>query len=531
MIKLKNEKIIINLYKYSILCIFIFVLFFSLNYAVHSQSYVTKNYICSDGGTLSYDEGKTGDNNTPCKDRVDETLCTNTPYFRDNDIVICEWKDTGITSIACLPKVSLEGYCPNGIITTETETTAPNCSFYKCNINTSSNLLTNNALEITDTGARLQGSLNPRGIETDVYFRYSPLEKPPIFCNDLYGSRMKATNEVVVSGKTPLTVSSTVAGLLPNTTYYYCIVNSTNEKLPTYGGVQSFTTNITPSTSNSNKNLSITTNRAFVVNSTSAYLNGSYNSTPSSDTTETYFLLKKGSVWQTQKLDLKQHVSGKAGNISYLLTGLSPNTNYQFKAVIKRSSITIHGSVSTFTTDSNNILNGGTIGVGVGYTNSCTNTNSDINCNGTSGLNIEVGMETEIETVETNIENPSNLVLGQIATPPSDAIVRYHEGIETVFTRQIIANPELARTYGYKEGANLQTFAWNLSDLLAKTFGYVNSSGKEIRVSEPDIAAYQLYVVNGILTVYEYYDSRIVNIQKITDVLRNKYYYEYYFQK
>ncbi len=94
-----------------------------------------------------------------------------------------------------------------------------------------------------------------------------------------------------------------------------------------------------------------------------------------------------------------------------------------------------------------------------------------------------------------------------------------------------MANTELARTYGYQDGVDLQTFAWNLSDLLARTFGYVNSRGKEIRVSKPDIAAYQLYVVNGILTVYEYYDSKIVNIQKITDVLRNKYYYEYYFQK
>jgi hypothetical protein len=109
--------------------------------------------------------------------------------------------------------------------------------------------------------------------------------------------------------------------------------------------------------------------------------------------------------------------------------------------------------------------------------------------------------------------------------------VRYHEGIEHVFVRQIMANAELAESYGYQSGGNLQTFAWDLADILARTFGYVGSNGKEIRVSQPDIAAYQLYMRDGILTVYEYYDSVVVNIQRMTEALRNKYEYEYYFNK
>jgi hypothetical protein len=124
-----------------------------------------------------------------------------------------------------------------------------------------------------------------------------------------------------------------------------------------------------------------------------------------------------------------------------------------------------------------------------------------------------------------------DLTIGQKIDPPNDAIVRYHEGIETVFARQIISNQELAKSYGYSEENNLDTFAWSLADTLARTFGYVDSKGKEIRVSQPDIAAYQLYMNNGILTVYEYYDSTIVNIQKMSGFLRIKYYYEYYFKK
>lgn len=127
--------------------------------------------------------------------------------------------------------------------------------------------------------------------------------------------------------------------------------------------------------------------------------------------------------------------------------------------------------------------------------------------------------------------NPTNLVLGQNATPPSDAIVRYHEGIETVLARQIIKNTSLATAYGYESGSDLQAFAWYLSDYFARLFGYVSDNGKEIRVSTPDIAAYQIDLSNGILTIYEYYDSKIVNIQRMTSDLRQTYDYEYYFKK
>ena len=97
--------------------------------------------------------------------------------------------------------------------------------------------------------------------------------------------------------------------------------------------------------------------------------------------------------------------------------------------------------------------------------------------------------------------------------------------------RQIVADPELAKTYGYQMGTDLQSFAWTLADVLARDFGYVNSSGKEIRVSTPDVAAYQLQIEGGRLTVYEYYNSKIVNIQRMSSVTRGNYFYEYYYNK
>ena len=123
------------------------------------------------------------------------------------------------------------------------------------------------------------------------------------------------------------------------------------------------------------------------------------------------------------------------------------------------------------------------------------------------------------------------VVIGQTKTPPVDDVVRYHEGIETVLQRQIVADPQIAKMYGYVDGTDLQSFSWYLADLFARIFGYVSSTGKEIRVIVPDMAAYEIDISSGTLTIYEYFDSKIVNIQKMTPSLRSIYEYEYYFRK
>ena len=74
-------------------------------------------------------------------------------------------------------------------------------------------------------------------------------------------------------------------------------------------------------------------------------------------------------------------------------------------------------------------------------------------------------------------------------------------------------------------------FSWDLADQLARMFGYVNNDGREIRVSLPNIAAYELELVGNKLTVYEYFDNKIVDIRNITNVFKNASDYEYYFKK
>ncbi|KKP28803.1 MAG: Nanog homeobox [Candidatus Nomurabacteria bacterium GW2011_GWE2_31_40] len=134
-------------------------------------------------------------------------------------------------------------------------------------------------------------------------------------------------------------------------------------------------------------------------------------------------------------------------------------------------------------------------------------------------------------TNNTGIINTTPLTLGQKVTPREGDVVRYHEGIETVFTRQIMADKEFAKLYGYEEGTDLQNFAWYLSDQIARMFGYVTEDGREIRVSEPDVAAYQLQLIGNKLTVYEYYYDKIIDIRNTSTILKDASDYEYYFKK
>jgi len=463
------------------------------------------------------------------------------------------------------------------------------------------------------TGVTLNGSANPDGDWTVGYFRYSavaPGNISPVFCNDIFGSNMMATNEVNLgNGTTPVAFPTIVTGLHPNTTYYYCAIASnpaeglttpetnlcpngntqasnclnSDDEINYTGGVNSFTTSmpddcVAPNTLDSNGNCcltstmvdnlctsspittnSVTTDAALVVDSSSAYLNGFFNSgisasetwfeyrektgggiTPVINTntnTNNYMQATKGNSLGTtatysswQQVDNENHASETSGSLNFLLKGLSPGT-YQFRAgienaggifgkIVKLGFSPTYGDTLTFQISKKPIVFPFSPIVIPITPNECTNP-SDPHCNGTQPNNY-VPTEPVISVPHT---------LGEIVTAPVDAVVHAGEGIETVFARQIVDNSDIAEEYGYTSDKDLQSYAWYLADVLAKAFGYVSASGKEIRVSKPDVAAYELQLTNGDLTVYEYYNSKIVNIQKLSNTLRGKYFYEYYFKK
>ncbi|MBU0612146.1 hypothetical protein KKB58_01845 [Patescibacteria group bacterium] len=396
--------------------------------------------------------------------------------------------------------------------------------------------LTGNATNVDDISARLNGSISTTSFDltlpTTGYFRYSTMQTPPVFCNDIYGSDMVSTPDRKLSTTSGAQAFyENISNLDYSTTYYYCAIVS-NKKNIAYGEVKKFTTMPCATCAQT----AVETTGSQVVSSTSAWLKGKYSSTKALKTYFEYREISSGntsaestgttrtmSTWTKIQSSEQNHISNSFENVSFLLSGLKANTKYDFRLIgeTKENPPEILGNNSylSFKTFSFGAEPGGMI-----HDPGVTPGNSWIYAptGGTS--------TTHTTTADTGT-TPGSLILGQIATPPVDAIVRSQEGIEDVFIRQIIGNTSLAKMYGYRDGQDVTAFASNLADLFARAFGYIGYNGKEIRVSFPDLAAYQLVVVGSKLYVYEYFNEKIVNVQIMTEILRNNYDYEYYFFK
>jgi hypothetical protein len=186
--------------------------------------------------------------------------------------------------------------------------------------------------------------------------------------------------------------------------------------------------------------------------------------------------------------------SGSSGLMSFNAGGLTAGTTYYFRAVGKNAKGAAQGSTLTFMT-------GGIAPLGGGGT--------------------------------TPPGGGTTTPPGTPATPPNLAIVHYHEGVETVFVRQIMNNPALANLWGYKSGQDLAAFANYEADQLARIFGYVGENGKEVRVVPPDVAAYELTISpDNIIGVKEYFGGYLISTRTINPTLKMPINgYEYYYQK
>jgi plastocyanin len=89
---------------------------------------------------------------------------------------------------------------------------------------------TNPATNVTASSARLNGTLDPHGLSTTVYFQYGTTTS--------YGSR---TPNQIKTGNNYQNVFAGISGLTPNTTYHFRIV-ATNTVGTRYGTDRTFTT-------------------------------------------------------------------------------------------------------------------------------------------------------------------------------------------------------------------------------------------------------------------------------------------------
>jgi capsid portal protein len=189
--------------------------------------------------------------------------------------------------------------------------------------------ITNPATLIASFSATLNGSVDPHGLTTNVYFQYGTTTS--------YGLTTAPQSK---TGNTYQNVVANISSLTANTTYHFRIV-ATNSSGTRYGSDRTFTT------------LSATgapvviTNPATNVASSSATLNGSVD--PHGLTTNVHF--QYGTSTSYGHTTANQSKTGNAyQNVVANVSGLTTHMTYHFRIVGTNSGGTRYGTDRTFTT-------------------------------------------------------------------------------------------------------------------------------------------------------------------------------------
>jgi hypothetical protein len=187
---------------------------------------------------------------------------------------------------------------------------------------------TNLATFIASFSAKLNGSLDPHGLATTVYFEYGTTTS--------YGFSSAVQSQ---TGNTYRNITANINGLRGNTTYHFRIV-ATNTAGTRRGGDRTFTTLSTGPPV-------VSTVSATNVESSSATLNGLLN--PNGLTTTVYF-----EYGTTTSYGFSTAHQSATGNTYRLITaninGLSAGTTYHFRIVATNSAGARVSIDRTFTT-------------------------------------------------------------------------------------------------------------------------------------------------------------------------------------
>ncbi|MGA9314544.1 MAG: hypothetical protein WBV77_07945 [Solirubrobacteraceae bacterium] len=184
------------------------------------------------------------------------------------------------------------------------------------------------ATSVGETGATLNGTVNPENSESKYYFEYGTTES--------YGSK---TAEVSVgSGTSSLEESKALTGLLASTTYYFRLV-AINSGGTAYGAQQVFSTIGKPT---------VETKAATSIGGIGATLNGIVN--PRGVETKYYFEYGTTESYGSKTAEVSAG-SGTANlEESKAITGLAASTTYYFRIVATNTKGATDGSPRSFKT-------------------------------------------------------------------------------------------------------------------------------------------------------------------------------------
>jgi hypothetical protein len=190
-------------------------------------------------------------------------------------------------------------------------------------------VITNPATYIASFSGTLNGSVDPHGLATTVYFQYGTTTS--------YGLTTAMQSR---TGNIYQNAGANISGLAASTTYHFRIV-ATNSAGSRYGSDMTFTT------LSSTGPPVVVTNPATNVASSSATLNGSVD--PHGLSTNVHF--QYGTTTSYGSTTASQSSSGNTyQNVSMNISGLSASMTYHFRIVATNSAGTRYGADKTFTT-------------------------------------------------------------------------------------------------------------------------------------------------------------------------------------
>ena len=195
--------------------------------------------------------------------------------------------------------------------------------------------VTEPAISLTATGATLAGVVNPNGRITSVRFEYGLTTN--------FGNTIAAQD--LPAGNSNVEIMVPVAGLSPNTTYYFRIV-ATNAGGNGYGDAVSFVT--APPGGTPTTPPSVTTGGSSDIATTVATLLGIVNS--NGGMTNAWFEYGTTSGYGNTSSTLGAGYGGTPVNLSAITGVLQPGTLYHYRMVAENTLGRTYGIDATFTT-------------------------------------------------------------------------------------------------------------------------------------------------------------------------------------
>jgi hypothetical protein len=232
--------------------------------------------------------------------------------------------------------------CLPAVIDTPSDGIAPTIDFMESNAGSSGapSVNTGSPSSVTGTSAALNGSVNPNGSETLVWYEYST-SSSALDCNSPPTLTLPIQFNAG-SGSNTVEFYADISGLSRSTTYYFvgCALYSGGQ---VEGSVASFTTAMLPS---------LNAPYASAVTSSTATLNDTVN--PNGFDTQAWFQYSTSNNFSCSVSTLTPEQDVGAGTayvpFSANISGLSDNTTYYFEACASNAGGEVANATGTFTT-------------------------------------------------------------------------------------------------------------------------------------------------------------------------------------